>query len=679
MKTKTPTHQQTIHIGLHHSKMILLKYKTGVRVVIMTCNMRPDDWGGRCQAAWYQDFPFKPPRAKSKGKEKARGKAGKRKRVGADAAPILDEEPEEEEEEGGDIGKKKRRGESGVAAADDAGGAGSGGKRKRVDSDSEEDYPEEEEEEEEGEGDDDDVVITSEFEEILIDYFEHVGGPAAVWGRSLSAYDFSSANVTLIPSVPGRHKGKDLYRYGHMRVRAVLAREEVHVRPGSHRVAFQAASIMNLSRRPYKWLGEITESFMAEKTSSKNGKDGKKVIRDIDVGLAEEEEMRRKKKEQNERNKGENLPKKPLGQRKDPWGDKGILEKRKERADRREAIHRRNVLGILPPKKPKPPKRLGKKALKRKKKEELEAAEAAALIKWVGKERKRNWFMKFLRVVWPTEEAVRTSNLGWESGSGMPCLTTTLYEGGYRKCETNYQLNRVMEELKPLLCTWTGAKGMNRGNAMPHLNTYYRYRELPRTDGSLKMSKDGLAYFLLASHSLHRIAWGYLEHRNPPQRPRKRRVRMKPIYPPKPDNTLPYKEEEAQLDIKSFDMGVMFLPSKIPPKRPLPMDYDSDDSDDDTGMGAAGGGGSGAASPAPFSCDPEGALFRLRPLSYRCPDQAPAARLKTLPLGLLPLPHQLPGEPAGGVGIVFVPHTPVSWRLACQDVWFAAVLLSRSS
>lgn len=26
------------------------------------------------------------------------------------------------------------------------------------------------------------------------------------------------------------------------------------------------------------------------------------------------------------------------------------------------------------------------------------------------------------------------------------------------------------------------------------------------------MSKDGLAYFLLGSHSLHRIAWGYLEH-----------------------------------------------------------------------------------------------------------------------------------------------------------------------
>ena len=44
----------------------------------------------------------------------------------------------------------------------------------------------------------------------------------------------------------------------------------------------------------------------------------------------------------------------------------GILEKRQERADRRAAIHRRNVLGLLPEKKPTPRKRLGKKAAKKK-------------------------------------------------------------------------------------------------------------------------------------------------------------------------------------------------------------------------------------------------------------------------------------------------------------------------
>lgn len=63
---------------------------------------------------------------------------------------------------------------------------------------------------------------------------------------------------------------------------------------------------------------------MTEKTSTKNGKAGNKAIRDIDIGLAEEEEERRKKKEEHDKNKGKNQPKKPLGQRKDPWGDKGI-------------------------------------------------------------------------------------------------------------------------------------------------------------------------------------------------------------------------------------------------------------------------------------------------------------------------------------------------------------------
>ncbi|CAN0443831.1 unnamed protein product, partial [Pylaiella littoralis] len=660
-RTKT----QTIHIGIHHSKMILLKYyKTGVRVVIMTCNLRPDDWGGRCQAAWYQDFPLKPTppekvkgkgKGKGKGKAKAKGKGKKRKRGGYAAAAAVGKKVRRLDDEGGGVDAGLEEEDRGGEGGGQEEGQGLGGKRKREDSDSEEeggrkeDEEEEEEEEEEAEEEEkgkgaEELKVTCEFEETLIDYFEHLGGPAATWGRSLSAYDFSAANVVLVPSVPGRHYGENLYKYGHMRMRGVLRREEVHVRPGSHRVAFQVASIMNLSRRPYKWLGEITESFMAEKTSTNAGEDGRKTTAEVDVGYEEEREREKKKKEDAEKNeRSGNKLKKPLGQRKEPWGDKGILEKREERAQRREAIHRRNVLGLLPKKQPKPPKRLGRRAMRKKRREEREAAAAAALIKWVGKERPRNWFFKFLRVVWPTEEAIRTSNLGWESGSGMPCLTTSLFEGGYRKCEVNFQLNRVMEEMDPLLCTWTGAKGMNRGDAMPHLNTYYRYRELERTDGSLKMSKDGLAYFLLGSHSMHRIAWGYLEHRNPPQMPRKRRVRLKPIYPPKPDNTRPYKEEEVQLDIKSFDMGVLFLPSRIPPKRPIPIE-DPSGSDSDGSDGGGGGSSGAGVVQQPFSCDPDGVLFRLKPLSYRCPEQAPTPSLKTLPLGLLPIPHQLPGE-----------------------------------
>lgn len=134
-----------------------------------------------------------------------------------------------------------------------------------------------------------------------------------------------------------------------------------------------------------------------------------------------------------------------------------------------------------------------------------------------------------------------------------------------------------------------------------------------------------------------------------------------------------------QLDVKSFDMGVLFLPSKIPPKRPIPIVSDpaaNPDSDGDASdgtdydhdeavaaaMAAAGGGSSSpgagvAAPPQPFSCDPDGVLFRLKPLSYRCPEQAPNPTLKTLPLGLLPIPHQLPGETCIWIYIYVCIHT----------------------
>lgn len=90
----------------------------------------------------------------------------------------------------------------------------------------------------------------------------------------------------------------------------------------------QLIHTLNFRRPPvfqYKWLGEITESCMAEKTSSNNGIDGKKIVPEVDVGYAEEQERKRKKKEEDEKNSKGNQPKKPLGQRKDPWGEKGVV------------------------------------------------------------------------------------------------------------------------------------------------------------------------------------------------------------------------------------------------------------------------------------------------------------------------------------------------------------------
>jgi tyrosyl-DNA phosphodiesterase-1 len=58
--------------GTHHSKMIIMRYDTGVRVVIMTANLIEDDFDYRTQGVFIQDFPLKsghdpPPRASSRG------------------------------------------------------------------------------------------------------------------------------------------------------------------------------------------------------------------------------------------------------------------------------------------------------------------------------------------------------------------------------------------------------------------------------------------------------------------------------------------------------------------------------------------------------------------------------------------------------------------------------------
>lgn len=63
---------------------------------------------------------------------------------------------------------------------------------------------------------------------------------------------------------------------------------------------------------------------MAEKVSSDNGEDGKKLTPEVGyVSPEEAERLRKQKAEDEKKNKG-HKPKKPLGQRKDPWGDKGI-------------------------------------------------------------------------------------------------------------------------------------------------------------------------------------------------------------------------------------------------------------------------------------------------------------------------------------------------------------------
>lgn len=48
-----------IMYGVHHTKMLLLRYSTGIRVMITTANLIPMDWFQKTQALWCS--PLCPP------------------------------------------------------------------------------------------------------------------------------------------------------------------------------------------------------------------------------------------------------------------------------------------------------------------------------------------------------------------------------------------------------------------------------------------------------------------------------------------------------------------------------------------------------------------------------------------------------------------------------------------
>jgi len=99
---------------------------------------------------------------------------------------------------------------------------------------------------------------SGDFEDTLCDYVRSLGLPEFI---KLKGYDFSSASVILIPSVPGYHKGADRLKYGHMKVRSVLEKEKMHEKFKTSPIACQFSSLGSLTEN---WLmGELADSFRA--------------------------------------------------------------------------------------------------------------------------------------------------------------------------------------------------------------------------------------------------------------------------------------------------------------------------------------------------------------------------------------------------------------------------------
>lgn len=157
-----------ISFGVHHSKILLLFYRTGIRVALTTANFISIDWVWKNNVSYVQDFPRK-----------------------TAASPP-----------------------------------------------------------------------TSMFEKDLVDYFRSYAR-SGLDVTELAQFDFSSAKVILIPSVPGRHQGESLHKYGHMKLRRVLSEEVLPDKFAKAPITAQFSSIGNISET---WLmNEIRTSFAASK------------------------------------------------------------------------------------------------------------------------------------------------------------------------------------------------------------------------------------------------------------------------------------------------------------------------------------------------------------------------------------------------------------------------------
>ncbi|OWZ18977.1 Tyrosyl-DNA phosphodiesterase [Phytophthora megakarya] len=105
------------------------------------------------------------------------------------------------------------------------------------------------------------VAGASEFEADLAHYLSSLGAPVKVFCGELKRFDFSTARVALVPAVPGVHKGKDMEKYGHLRVRKLLKMYKVP--PTDNPLICQFSSLGSLDE---KWLfGEFAESFLPGK------------------------------------------------------------------------------------------------------------------------------------------------------------------------------------------------------------------------------------------------------------------------------------------------------------------------------------------------------------------------------------------------------------------------------
>lgn len=104
-------------------------------------------------------------------------------------------------------------------------------------------------------------ATVSSFESDLLQYLNSLGPQARVIGEIASRYNFENAGVALVCSAPGVHKGADINKWGHMRLRKLLEKEELDIK--SHApVVCQFTSLGSISSN---WLKQFEQTVFTRK------------------------------------------------------------------------------------------------------------------------------------------------------------------------------------------------------------------------------------------------------------------------------------------------------------------------------------------------------------------------------------------------------------------------------
>ncbi|ORY04331.1 phospholipase D/nuclease [Basidiobolus meristosporus CBS 931.73] len=106
-----------------------------------------------------------------------------------------------------------------------------------------------------------DIGRSTVFERDFLSYLAAYGNILNSTRDKLSKYDFSPCKGTIIGSVPGRHAGTELHKWGHMRVREILSTMALGKQFQSSSLILQFSSIGSLGKTPDWLTKELGESF----------------------------------------------------------------------------------------------------------------------------------------------------------------------------------------------------------------------------------------------------------------------------------------------------------------------------------------------------------------------------------------------------------------------------------